>query len=192
MSRASRFAAGFLVVALAFSACGDDGGPVGTNSGDPLTEAEANALFNQLFGMGFGEVASPPAMMAPAAEPIPETSTACPGGGSVTISGSVNAGTNSASFDITETISGCIVTEGVVVFTVNGDPSIRITGDITIDQSTQDIEMDMTVRGGIRFSTDDDRDGSCAIDVSISLTSSSVSASGQVCNHSVTVEVAAL
>ena len=190
MNKASRIAAGFLVLGMAVSACGDDGGAVGTTSGDPLNSTEANAVFNQLFGIGFGGLASPPALMAaPAAEPIPETTTQCPGGGSVTVSGDVSGGTTSGSFDITETISGCVVTEGGVAFTVNGDPEIRITGDITIGQTLEDIDIDMTIRGGFTYSSDDGRSGSCGVDVSISMTGSTISASGNVCGQSVVVEV---
>ena len=100
MKKAPQFLAGLAVLGVAVSGCGDDAG-TGTNSGDLLETGEANAVFNQLFAIGFGGIASGPApLTAPTAEPIPETSTQCPGGGSVTISGSVNGAATSATFEI--------------------------------------------------------------------------------------------
>jgi hypothetical protein len=190
MKKVSRFIAGFAALGIAVSACSDSGG-TGTNSGDPLDADEANALFNQLFSIGFGGISSAPApMKAAAAEPIPETTSSCPGGGSVTVSGNVDANSSGGTFDITETISGCVVTSDGVAFTVNGDPNIRITGDVTVNQTAQTVDIDMSMKGGFSYSADDGRSGSCAVDVSISVTGTSASVTGTVCGQSVSVSSA--
>lgn len=191
MKKASRLLTGFVALGIAVSACGDGAGTLGTNSGDPLDAGEANAVFNQLFAIGFGGIASGPApLRAAAAEPIPETTSQCPGGGSVTVSGDVDGGSTSASFNIVETISGCMITEDGVVFTVNGDPNITISGDISFDQSLENLDVDMDMIGGFGYSADDGRSGTCAVDVSISLTGTNASVTGNVCGQSVTVSSA--
>ena len=159
MKKTSRIIAGLSVLGLTMSACGDGG--VGEDSGDPLDANEAGVLFNELVQIGFGGLASGPAPMSVAAAvPIPETSSQCPGGGSVTVSGNVSDGTTSASFDITETISGCVISVDGIAFTVNGDPNIKITGDISFDdESFENFDFNMDMKGGFQYTADDGRAG---------------------------------
>ena len=187
MKKTSRIIAGLAVLGLTMSACGDGG--VGENSGDPLDADEAGVLFNELVEIGFVGLARGPAPMSvAAAEPIPATSSQCPGGGSVTVSGNADDGTTRASFDITETISGCVISVDGIAFTVNGDPNIKITGDISIDDESFEIfDFNMYMNGGFLYTADDGRAGRCAIDVSATLSETSVSVSGSFCGQDVTL-----
>jgi hypothetical protein len=180
-------------LALFVTACGDDG-PTGTNSGDPLTAQEALDVYAQLntaiaTALG-GAVPGPAASPGAAMDPIPTVSADCPYGGSVTVSGDVNAdnfGENGGSIDfsLTEEINGCGVLSGGTTFTVDGDPYIAMSGDInvTIDGMSYDISGTYDLDGGFSYTADDGRSGSCAMDVSVNY--GTLSVSGSVCGQSV-------
>jgi hypothetical protein len=187
-----------LTAGLAFvaTACGDDDPTgTGTNSGDPLTTQEALDVYAQLNlavsqALG-GAVPGPAATPGAAMDPIPTVSADCPYGGSVTVSGDVDAsdfGQNggSLSFTFTESISGCKVMSGGNTFTVDGDPNISISGDIDVTLSNQNYSLSGTydLDGGFSYTSDDGRSGSCAMDVSVDYGTFSVS--GSICGQSIT------
>jgi hypothetical protein len=177
MSKLTRIVPSVLAgAAVVFAACGDDGGPGGgTNSGDALASAEvqelAAELFGVLFSVGLGGVA--PHAAAPVAEgisfavaePIPTSTESCEGGGSISVSGDVDASSDAISFDITEQFNNCVVEGQSTTFTINGDPNVKMTGDVSVTQTSYSINWD--VGGGIRFTTDDNRSGTCSVSISI-------------------------
>ena len=191
MRKAARLFTLAASMALLATACGSDA-PTGTNSGDLLTAQEALDVFGQLnavVGQALGGVATGPVASPGASQdPIPTVSAECPYGGSVSISGDVDVsnlnqqtGTGSISFDLTESISSCGIMSGGYEFTVSGDPSIVIEGDIDI--GTTSISGTYKMMGGFSYTSDDGRAGSCAMDVSANFTEMSVS--GSVCGQSI-------
>ena len=195
--------------ALVIAACGDDGLPTGTNSGDQPTAQEVDELVAELFesladlftgGFTSPSVAMPFApglSLSVASVPIDETineSAACDGGGTVSVSGSITgdvdeqAGEGDIHMDVTENVNNCLVVGETTTFTINTDPPIRMIGDFSVSQTS--ISADFNIGGGFRFTTDDDRSGSCAIDirVDLSITSQGIvneSVSGSVCNRNI-------
>ncbi len=182
MKKASRLIAGFAALGLSVSACGGDDDVTGANSGDQLTTTESLAVFSEL-QLALSSALTAP-MAAAAAEPIPNTTADCPGGGSISISGDVNENGDNFTFSIDENINNCVVMAGGVTFTVNGDPRINISGDITINQSTFAFTGTFDMTGGFRYTSDDNRSGSCAMDVSFNFGTGAIS--GTICGNSVT------
>jgi hypothetical protein len=198
MQKSVRLFAFATMTAVALTACsGDGGGGGGTNSGDPLTAAEANEVFAALFDIGFGAALAPGGPMAssgPAAVAFSESisqSETCPGGGSIGLSGTVSGDIDESTFDgtinmdVTETLNSCVVTldASAVTVTVNGDPNIKITADITIANSGASFSGTFGMNGGFTYTGDDGRSGGCAVNVSVNLTNQS--ASGSVCGQSI-------
>lgn len=171
-------AAGF---ALVFAACGEDT-PTGTNSGDQLTEAEIQALFNELSGAFSETNVFSVSQGAPAAAPgiaaaidISQdlnVTVGCQAGGSVGIDGSVDgsvdeqSGAGDVQVDFRYDITDCAVPTETTTFTVNGDPYIQFTGDFAFSEGQ--FSVTATEQGGFRFEADDGRMGSCAIDLTFS------------------------
>jgi len=193
MRRASRLLTFLTLSTVAFTACSDSGG----STGDALEQAEASAIFAQLFAMGFGAVdQAPSAWMAsggPQQAPFSETISAtasCPAGGSVSISGSVSGdidestGNGTVTLSMTESISGCKISHDGVTFTVDGDPNIAIDSDVTVSGGGETLSGMFEMSGGFTYTASDGRAGGCGIDVSVNL--STYSASGSVCGQSVT------
>ncbi len=181
MKKASRLVAGFAALGLAVTACGgDDVTGTGANSGDPLNTTESLAVFAAL-QTALSSALTPP-MAAAAAEPIPTTTASCMGGGNISLSGDVNQnGTNNFTFNIKEEINDCRVSSGGIDFTVNGAPSINMSGDITLNGTTLSGTFDMT--GGFSYTSSDDRAGSCSINVSVDYSTFAVS--GSICGNSI-------
>ncbi len=182
MKKVSGLVAGLAALGLAVTACGDDEGATGTNSGTALNTQESIAVLEAL-QTAFGQALAPPAIASAAAEPIPATTYTCPGGGTIALSGDVStSGENNFSFDITETINSCVVTANSIQFTVSGSPNIRFQGDLTIDPSTLAITGTYSMTGGFSYTSDDDRAGGCAIDISVNFSNQSLS--GSICGNS--------
>ncbi len=185
---------------MAVAACGGDG-PTGTNSGDELTQAEIQAVFNELgtamasFGLGEPPSAGPSA----SAGSVPfeadfNQSAACTEAGTVSLRGSVNGdfddetNVGDMSMDLFLDFNACQFSSETTTFTVDGDPEIQFMADLAFTSTTVSIEGFQ--QGGFRFSTSDGRAGSCAIDLTFSSSlnseTSEVSStvSGTVCGQS--------
>jgi hypothetical protein len=81
-----------------------------------------------------------------------------------------------------EGIDDCIVVANGTTFTINGAPNLAIDGDITVSgtfQITGTYEMD----GAFQYTADDDRAGTCDVDVQIDLGTRTTS--GTVCGEDV-------
>lgn len=198
-------------ITLSVAACGGDDGPTGSNSGAQLTQVEAQELASEVFDILFtiGLTGTSPSVAAPidgpagaivrfslaaAAEPI-QGSVDCEGGGSVSVSGDVTASSTSSTFDVTEQINNCVaVGSSGTRFTMNGDPNIRMTGSVSTTTDLSSITFDLNIDGGIRFSTNDNRSGTCSISIAMggtidinNLTNpNAISISGNVCGQSIT------
>ncbi|MDH3290663.1 MAG: hypothetical protein OEO20_00485 [Gemmatimonadota bacterium] len=185
MRRITRLTGTVGALALVLAGCGSD---VGTNSGDPLTQAEAAEIFAQLQTAVADALGSPsaPATVSPPevmAVPIPTSSATCPAGGSVSVSGSADETATGISFSLTETVSNCGIVYNTITFTVDGDPHIKISGDITIGGDMQ-VSGTYDMQGGFLYSADDGRAGSCAVDASVNFTTFNIG--GSLCGHSLT------
>ncbi len=186
MRRTTRLAATASALALVLAGCGSD---IGTNSGDPLTQEEAGEIFAQLQNAVAGALgsASAPATVSPPevlAVPIPTNSASCPAGGSVSVSGNADETANGITFSLTEEISNCGIVYNTITFTVDGDPNIKISGDISIG-GDMEISGTYDMKGGFLYSADDGRAGSCAVDASVNFTTFNVD--GSLCGHGLTV-----
>ncbi|KPK04016.1 MAG: hypothetical protein AMS20_09385 [Gemmatimonas sp. SG8_28] len=185
MRLTTRLPALMAVLLLATAACSDDTTGV---TGDPLTQQEAFAIFAELQSAvadALGGVAPAPALVS---TPIPEVTGACLGGGTVKISGDVDdnidpqTGLGTITFSLVESVDDCVVQTTGSTFTVNGAPNLLISGDLTVAEDfaiTGTYDMD----GGFRYASDDGREGTCMVDVSLDF--SNYSLSGRVCGQSV-------
>lgn len=172
-------------LALAVAACGGD--PTGTNSGDQLTALEVQAVFNAL-GSSFDSIGVVGTAMqrvsamqgitsaASAAVPINENfniTVPCVSG-NVQLIGSMTGDIDEQTFESTLTmeftwkLNGCLVPTETTTLTVNGDPEIKFSADLTITQ--EQFGMSGTETGGFSFTSADGRVGSCAVDVTFSTT----------------------
>ena len=188
--------------ALAFAACGDSL-PTGTDSGDQLTNAEVQELLVELFDFlenidldfaGVQPRISDPRLFLSVAVPINDSYNAtepCDEGAgtstvSATITGDVNeqTGEGNVSLDGTIDFNACRVVGEQATYTIDGDPELGITADFEFD-GDDDLTVDIRFGGGIAFTTDDERAGTCAADVRVTLTASgtsfNVTSSGSIC-----------
>lgn len=196
----------FIPVAIAgllTVACGGD--PTGTDSGDPLSDEEVQAILSELadtFGSVGGIPAllragpeSPIALASLSAEPINiniSDSAPCESG-SVGVNGRVEGDVDESSLTgsfnarITWTINACVLTVQGTAVTVDHDPNIVFDADFTLDENN--VTATGTEKGGFRFTASDGRSGSCGIDLSFDISlsvsgeSASSSTSGTVCGR---------
>lgn len=198
-------------LALGLAACGGDT----TGTGDPLTQAEAEELAASLAEGGFVGFAQPAAPMgAPGAEAATITITLddsypcneAGGTGTAAIQGTMSADVNeqtglgSFSFNYTLTPNGCtIATTGDKVFTLDGDPNLKVDGDF--DWSETSAHGTLHYKGGFAWESSDGRSGTCGVDLTSNYeftfsgtgaSSASATLSGSVCgvevNRTVTYE----
>lgn len=191
-----------LTLAGFIAACGD--GP--TNSGDTLTQQQAEELAGVVieYGFaGFGGVANA-AQGGGAMQSISydvDDSGPCPDGGTVALKGSINIDVSAnqtdatLGYDYTITHNSCKATgENGTVFTLSGDPNVKATGTMNFHQDTG-IDGSLNYDGGVSWMAEG-MSGTCAMDLSANFDFSaagtgSATVSGNVCgisiNRSVTV-----
>lgn len=196
-----------LSAALAFglTACGGDT----TGTGDQLTEAEAAELAEAIAEggfVGFGGTGSP-AMGAPRQNLANVTVTLndtypCDedgGTGTVSVAGSVtanvndNTGAGTFSFNYTIVPHGCqVTTSSGKVFTLDGDPNLKVTGDFTWSETNA--QGTLNYDGNFAWQASDGRSGTCGVDLTSNYdftfsgtgaSSASATISGSVCGVSV-------
>jgi hypothetical protein len=188
------------VAASALAGCKSD--PLGTNSGDPLTEAEIQTFFFALSD-AFSSFSSGPAGVGPAGVG-PALATAsynesfnatadCATSGSMSGSVSVHATATdnpvvlNATYRVRVTPNECVVPTETGSITVDGGPYLQMDVDLLLTEAT--IGFEGAYGGGIAFTSSDGRSGTCRFDVdfsgSASSTSASSSVSGTVCGVSV-------
>lgn len=174
-----------LITALALSvlACGEDA--TGVTSGDELTSAEV-AVVIAVLGSAFDSVgvaaqqvaAAGPALAAINISENFSLSVPCESG-TLDVSGSMDGTVDDQTFAMDATLevswdpNGCVVSDDINTFTVNGAPRVTVTLDIS---SSEDIvSISGTETGGFSFTSSDGRSGSCALDVTFSLVTTATS-----------------
>lgn len=179
-----------LLPLLAFAACGgDDGtGPADTE----LTEQEVGEMMEALAAAGAFSPPSPQEGSGTSAPNAParttfdydvETTASCPGGGSVSISGSVQGDvddqTGEGDFDVTMTQShqDCVASSDAgTTFTFNSSPGLQTSMDFT---TTSDGSYSITgSHSGSLGWTTGEKSGSCSVDISYDFSGSQSSFSG--------------
>jgi hypothetical protein len=184
-------------LALAIAACGGD--PMGVNSGDHLTDAEIQAVFNA-FGDAVGGVNASAHRMAPLDGPQMvdidvsqdiSVSAPCNVGGEISLNGSVVGTVNDETFasdlemEIGVQFDACGIESEPNTISVDGE--IDFYSHIVINEGGFSAEGSQ--EGGFSFTTSDERSGSCAIKIDFDATyteGSSVQSSltGSVCGRS--------
>lgn len=190
------------VVALA--ACSDDS--VGPN---PLTEAQARELVGAIFSQSFAQAlayqpAPAQAPDGPATVTISETVEAtapCPGGGQVSVTGTVDGqtddqtGAGQIDFAMSLVHSSCVVQgEQGTQFTLTADPGLDFDFSMTTD-GEQNASFSGSILGGVAWSTESTQGSTCSFSYDFSGESSqtgfSFQTNGTVCgievNHNLTI-----
>jgi len=188
-----------LVVLLA--GCGSDSIGLGVDAGDPLSDAEIQALFNELGtaigGIGSAHLTAPldgPQLAEIHVNESVDVSTSCQSAGTVGVKGKVEGTVDDQTFEsnlsllLTLDFQDCGVPVEANTITVNGPPGLQYDIDFVIGQ--EDFSVAGTLRGGFTFTTSDLREGSCAVDLDFSASYSSQGSSlsssvtGTVCGRS--------
>ena len=142
----SKLCRSFVALAAVFtvSACGGDD-PLGVNSGDPLTEAEIQAVFfaiSEAFGnLNFGPAAVGPAQATVSINESFNGSAECPVGGSVSANGSANGTIDDETFEfdlryqLRLDMNGCQVETDTNVITMDGSPYIQLDMDLLLTET---------------------------------------------------------
>lgn len=184
-----------LALVFVLGACSDDGP---TATGDQLTQEQAEQMmeaYHEATDNAIVIMGSPPAAGDVAAFTITVDETEpCAAGGTVHMQGSVafdeteDGGTMDV--DVTWTPQDCRGTDSQgSVWTFNGDPSVTV--DFFITFTEESFSMTGTQSGGLAWSSGN-LSGTCQInlnyDVSSTETAASVSISGTVCGHSISIE----
>lgn len=148
-------------LALAVSACGDDG-PTPPAS-DQLQEAEIEEMALALASLG--------ALSAtPGAAPT-DSAVACPLGGNVRFSGDISpdpADQRVLRMDITMVPQGCALPFAGSLFSLDGNPGVRQAGTATLTGFLQPILLDFDVTGGVNWRVASSaRSGTCFLDLDL-------------------------
>ncbi len=188
------------IAASVLAGCKSD--PLGTNSGDPLTEAEIQTFFYALsdafssFNSGLaavGPTGAGPALATASVNRSFNATADCATSGSMSGSVSVRATATddpvmvNATYRVRVTPNECVVPTETGTITVDGGPYVQV--DLHLAFTEETIGFDGAYAGGIGFTSSDGRAGNCRFDVDFSGLASSTSASstvsGTVCGVSV-------
>ena len=171
-------------IGITATTCGED--PVDPTS-EGLSSAEAHVLLDALKGLLVFDPASLQGILL-------IQNTPCPLGGATAAAGTVEFSEDytTQTWSVTLVPADCVVGDGTMIFTLNGNPNIVYEGTFTIDVQNQQMLIDATVIGAATWALDD-RMGDCtvsltleanlAIDASTGLTVTS----GTLCGHQVSV-----
>jgi hypothetical protein len=187
-----------VLVAFSVSACKDD--PTGT-TGDALSAAETaqmvSAIFFVLQELEIPLLDGPSATSGPAATPYGDlyddevdVEINCDEVGAATMTGLITGdvdqedGTADLDMDATMDFVNCMVFGEDVVLTLDGNPDVEISADIIITESL--ITLSIDTEGSVAFTTSDDREGTCGVNLTISASASEAGGvvetlSGSVC-----------
>ena len=203
--RRSRILSGLAVgLMVAIAGCGGDSNLVGVDSGDPLTDTEIQALFNELgqaissIGAAAQHVVS--AQDGPARAPAGtisinqsiDESAACESG-TLGVKGRIEGTVDDETFETDMTMdfalnfNSCMVSTEAGSITLDNPPGIAYELDMDMGQEAYSISGSQ--KGGFSFTTSDDRMGSCSIDLTFDVsydsgTGQSNVVSGTVCGRS--------
>lgn len=161
---------------LALTACESSTEP----DGDQMTQNEANALVQGLYGgslLSYGGLLlqADPARLTgvPPGAPLPlEGAAPCTGGGEAGFSGSATISINEAQGSIelalagTLTPSGCTFTGGGATFVLDSNPGLAQEGTVFISLEAFNFSINITSSGSFNW-TSGTRSGSCNLDNAI-------------------------
>lgn len=172
-----------LAMLVAVAACGDSATEV---VGD-LSQAEAEALAEVVGATVFASTSEVPwAQGAPARTPVSGSETVsatvpCELGGTVDVHGSLEYSGDTetvidATFGLTQVHDGCVAeSQDGIRFTLDGAPNV--SADMSLSVSQNDVSLEGMYGGAVDWSTDG-RDGTCSLDVTLSVDMSNTSESG--------------
>lgn len=162
--------------ALALGSCGGDGP---TEAEASLTREEALALVEVSTAQGFEftQYAILESETTNSQSSTVQLTAPCPMGGTVAVNGQANFMEDpeserfAASFSMTLAHSGCVARHEAtgIVFTLDGAPDLVMGVELSITGALM-LEFGGSVDGTLRWATDDDRSGSCRIDLDIGTT----------------------
>jgi hypothetical protein len=172
---------------------------MGVNSGDELSDAEIQAIFNALGG-AFDDIDVSASVAAPVdgiqmaeihVDRSVNVSAPCALGGEISLNGSVDGTVDDETFasdiemEVGVQFDACAVASDQNTLTVDGE----VQYDSHVVLSETEFSADGSQVGGFEFTTNDGRSGSCAIDIDFSAsytegTSAQSSVSGTVCGRS--------
>ena len=144
-------ASGFAALACAFGCSGHEN-PTGPTVS--LSQAEVVTLADEV-----GSLMPSPNLGTPGST---NASAACPGGGSISATGSYSATSTTATLDVTYAFNSCKSTH----YTVSSP--LRVRGSAT-STGTQ-LSMQASFKGTVAVSTSDGRSGNCGVDFTVSTT----------------------
>lgn len=153
---------------------------IGVDLGEfPLARDASTASAMQLLRIGPGATAA-------YTESIDE-SAPCPNGGTTRLRGSVtvNENTGAGSIDLRQTFSNCGSTStGGRLWVFSGDPDLRTLIASSFNPQTQEFSISGSQRGAFRFNSDG-ASGRCSVDITITVTETTVRQTGRVCGRDV-------
>ena len=183
---------GASVALAAFSlACGDSTAPSVT-----LTEAQVGDMLEAMSAVSLGAVPAPGMFIHRADQTANATVTVsetvdCPNGGSATVNGTVtdNAAAGTFTAQVTQGFTGCKASaESGRVWTFDGNPNIVTNMSGSANPTTGAFSLTATQTGGVKFASDLGA-GSCALDLTLTMTgsatSSSATLSGTACGRTI-------
>ncbi len=177
MSKRTTWFVALLAVGVMAGACDD-----ATSVQDGLSADEVDALASTMADEAFaasGDVAIAvndagvgiqPAVVVTTTFTVTRT---CPGGGDVTFEGERvrdwDRETRDGTMDMTmtKTHNACVRTPRQHAVTINGDPDIQVVVHRARETGDWSGEQTMSLDGGFTWSTDDDRSGSCVVDIDV-------------------------
>ena len=172
-------------IGIMATACGED--PVEPPPEEGLSAAEAEALLDALGALFVTDVTSLQGILLIQNAP-------CPLGGGALASGTVDTSDDltTTTWSITLVPASCVVGDGTMIFTLNGDPNIVYAGTLTTDVQNGQIVIDATLSGAATWALGD-RMGDCTASLTLAMTAAIDYSSGQsvtsgtLCGHQVSV-----
>lgn len=173
-----------LAVLVAAAACGDNATEVVGDLSQAEAEALAEVVGSTVFASSTGEM--PGALGAPARVPVSGSESVsatvpCELGGTVGVNGNLEYSGDTetvinATFGLTQVHNGCVAeSQDGIRFTLDGAPNV--TSNVSMTMSENELSMEGTYGGAVDWRTGG-REGTCSLDVTLSVDMSGMTESG--------------
>lgn len=186
-----------LALAPALGACSDDAiGP----TGDQLTREEAAFIAAEVLASGELSLDAPEGMVGDVeVGKVPFTASRelqithpCPAGGEVTLRWNADITLDTQAGDLTIDVEGsqdhdaCEFTRQAITYVIDGDPNISLRAHMEIADH-EPVEHTVNIEGGFRWTSSDDRSGTCPINVEsiTDFAAQTRTIQGEVCGHTI-------